>query len=348
MNLVCRKPLRLLTIVLSLQFFCSPSFAERTEEKQQQRRFAFNYAVTLLDLEDADVAKVWLPLATSDANQQVRLVRQRPAQQLRSTREPKYGNEMLYGEFPGSKPCEISLEYEIHRNEVRSFDRALETKDASTQQHTDSKQAAIPPDLSVYLKSNRQVPISGKPIALLPSFGLQQTTTAKARRIYDQVDALVKYDKTKPGYGNGDVLWVCDSRTGNCTDFHSLFISMARSQAIPAKFEIGFPIPSEPSGSIGGYHCWASYLDGDRWIPVDISEADKHPEMKEYFFGNLTADRVTFSTGRDLVLEPEQQGAPLNYFVYPYVEVNGKPLEKSRIKLEFTYRDLADAKNSKE
>ncbi len=194
--------------------------------------------------------------------------------------------------------------------------------------------------MSVYLQSNRQVPISGKPITLLPTFGLQQSTTARARRIYDRVDDLVKYDKSKPGYGNGDVLWVCDSRTGNCTDFHSLFISMARSQSIPAKFEIGFPLPSEPNGSVAGYHCWASYLDGSRWIPVDISEADKHPEMKEYYFGNLTADRVSFSTGRDLVLEPPQQGPPLNYFVYPYVEVNGEPLDKSRIKLDFTYRDL--------
>ena len=33
----------------------------------------------------------------------------------------------------------------------------------------------------------------------------------------------------------GDVLWVCDSRFGNCTDFHSLFISWARAKGLPQR-----------------------------------------------------------------------------------------------------------------
>jgi len=35
---------------------------------------------------------------------------------------------------------------------------------------------------------------------------------------------------------------------------------------------------------------------------------------------------VKFSVGRDIRLDPPQQGEPLNYFVYPYAEVDGKPL----------------------
>jgi hypothetical protein len=38
-------------------------------------------------------------------------------------------------------------------------------------------------------------------------------------------------------------------------------------------------------------------------------------------------DRIAFTIGRDLVLSPEQQGAPLNYFIYPYAEVEGQPVE---------------------
>ena len=60
---------------------------------------------------------------------------------------------------------------------------------------------------------------------------------------------------------------------------------------------------------------------------MDISEAWKAPAKHDYFFGNLDANRIRFSTGRDLTLEPKQQGPPLNYFVYPYVEVDGKPFE---------------------
>jgi hypothetical protein len=37
---------------------------------------------------------------------------------------------------------------------------------------------------------------------------------------------------------------------------------------------------------------------------------------------------VQFSTGRDITLSPKQDGPALNYFVYPYVEVDGKLYEK--------------------
>jgi hypothetical protein len=62
--------------------------------------------------------------------------------------------------------------------------------------------------------------------------------------------------------------------------------------------------------------------------------------MKHYYFGNLTENRVTFTTGRDLQLVPPQQGAPLNFFVYPYIEVNGEPWPKEKVKLAFAYTDL--------
>ena len=46
-----------------------------------------------------------------------------------------------------------------------------------------------------------------------------------------------------------------------------------------------------------------------------------------------------WTIGRDLLLSPKQKGESLNYFIYPYAEVDGKPfasLDKS-----FTYSDAA-------
>jgi transglutaminase/protease-like cytokinesis protein 3 len=163
----------------------------------------------------------------------------------------------------------------------------------------------------------------------------------KARAIYDYVFTTMRYDKTGTGWGNGDVLYACDAKKGNCTDFHSLFIAMARSQGIPARFEIGFPLPSDKHTSeIAGYHCWSDfYVDGKGWIPVDISEAWKHPEKRDYFFGSHDVNRMQFSMGRDLRLHPAQDGKPLNYFVYPYVEVDGK--EYPNVSLAFSFSDSA-------
>ena len=62
-------------------------------------------------------------------------------------------------------------------------------------------------------------------------------------------------------------------------------------------------------------------------MPVDTSEANKHPDQREYFFGAHDPHRVLFTVGRDIMLQPPQQGPPLNYFIYPYVEVDGKPFD---------------------
>jgi transglutaminase-like putative cysteine protease len=119
-----------------------------------------------------------------------------------------------------------------------------------------------------------------------------------------------------------------------------LFISLARAEGIPARFEIGFPVPTGTEGTIPGYHCWAEFfVKGVGWVPVDISEAWKDPKKHDYFFGTLDANRVQFSVGRDLTLQPKQAGGPLNYFIYPYVEVDGKPFEG--IDKKFSYREVA-------
>ena len=60
--------------------------------------------------------------------------------------------------------------------------------------------------------------------------------------------------------------------------------------------------------------------------------------MQDYYFGNLTADRVMFTTGRDLQLDPPQDAGPVNFLIYPYVEVDGHRHDK--ITKRFRYEDL--------
>src|SRR5204863_5939821 len=117
---------------------------------------------------------------------------------------------------------------------------------------------------------------------------------------------------------------------------------------IPAKFELGFAIPEQRgAGDVKGYHCWAKFKPAEHgWIPVDISEANKHPERRGYFFGHLCENRVHFTTGRDLVLVPAQHGEPVNFLVFPYVEVDGKPWPQDKTKMACKYRDVDAAANA--
>jgi hypothetical protein len=48
---------------------------------------------------------------------------------------------------------------------------------------------------------------------------------------------------------------------------------------------------------------------------------------------------VQFTEGRDLQLVPAQDGPRLNYFVYPYVEVDGK--EYANVSIAFSFEDVA-------
>src|SRR5260370_11004691 len=164
----------------------------------------------------------------------------------------------------------------------------------------------------------------------------------QAGRLFQEVVlGQMKYSKEGIGWGRGDADWACDSGRGNCSDFHSLFMAMARWQKIPAVFEIGFPLPAKSGeGEIPGYHCWAYFQAKEKeWTPVDISEASKAPDRREYYFGHLSADRILFSRGRDIDLVPKQAGWPLNFFVHPYVEVDGKAWD--RVEKRYGYRDAA-------
>ena len=294
------------------------------------RHFEFDYAADIQDLPEKASVRIWFPVAESNPQQTVELLSSDVTGELALNRDGKYKNQIGYFEQQmdkaGAGTIHFGVKYKIIRQEAGTDESELSLN---------------PKQKNLFLSANAMVPIDGKPQSLLAEKQFPENPVSAGLLLYDTVENHMTYDKSKPGYGKGDAVWACDSQTGNCTDFHSLFISLARSQQIPAKFEIGFPIPSDKQeGEIGGYHCWAWFhADGIGWTPVDISEADKNPDLRDYYFGKLSADRVTFSTGRDIELVPETDHTPLNYFVYPYVEVNGEPWPKEKIKLNFSFKN---------
>ena len=305
--------------------------AGRSDEKPRSRSFRLNYRFSVAGLSAGDNVRVWIPVPPSNRDQTaVEISRDLPAGATPAT-EPVHGNRMLYLETTPSDSQELNfrVSYRLTRNEVQGLDERR------------SRDAISAAQRRTYLSANANVPLGGRPVSLLEGFALSADRLKLARQLYDRVDDHVSYDKSQPGFGRGDAVWVCDSRRGNCSDFHSLFISLARSKGIPARFEIGFPLPEKMrKGTIPGHHCWAHFfVDGRGWVPVDISEADKRPAMKDYYFGNLTENRVAFSVGRDLTLVPKQDGPPLNFFIYPYVEVNGQPYPAENVQRKFSYED---------
>lgn len=302
---------------------------------QPVRRFQIRYTATLTGIgANAQSVRVWLPYPQSDTWQTISGISVDAPYTHTVTQDPEYGDSILYLE--GSPPADGTV------NVVMTFDvtRREYVNRPGGPTATASANDADARLLERFRKPDRLVPLDGKiaDVAREATAG-RSTDRDKARAIYDYVTTHLRYDKSGTGWGRGDAIWACDAKRGNCTDYHSLLIGMARSVGIPAKFEMGLPVPDDKAeGTIGGYHCWAAfYLNGLGWVPVDSSEASKFPEKRDYFFGALDANRVRLSVGRDITLVPRQDAAPVNYFVYPYVEVDGKPF--TGVSQSFAFRD---------
>lgn len=331
-------PLLLLPVVSAGAVFARPKHHSVAASSPASRKFAFTYQVHVPANQEAQAKfYLWLPLPQEDGYQKIEALRIETPAAYTQGRDPEYGNAFIQV-HPTPEQLKSGFDVSLHFVVTR-FEHKADFVPASVSKAPEPAGGAL---MERYLEPDKLVPLNGVISQLAEEHTAGDTTDlAKARHIYDYVVTTMHYDKSGQGWGRGDAVWACTSKRGNCTDFHSLFIGMMRASGIPARFEIGFPLPEgKTEGDIPGYHCWAEfYLKGTGWIPVDASEASKNPDKRNYFFGAHDANRVFFTYGRDLRLSPEQQGDPLNYFIYPYAELNGKPV--SNLQTHFAFNDLA-------
>jgi uncharacterized Ntn-hydrolase superfamily protein/transglutaminase-like putative cysteine protease len=294
----------------------------------KSRDFEVTYRATVRDIpDDAKALDVWLPIPQTDRYQTIhRLTIDAPGPPTIG-REGRFGDHCLHVRISSPRgPVTVAWNA-----------RATRRENPGTLEPLGDAERALD------LAPEPLVPLSGpvRDLADQATAGLP-SDAARARAIYDKVTAMMRYDKSGTGWGRGDALFACDAKRGNCSDFHALVIGMARSSGIPARFAIGLPLP-EARGSgeteINGYHCWAElYVGGRGWVPVDASEAVKHPSRREYFFGHHDENRLELSRGRNLTLSPAQRGPALNFFVDPYAEVDGRP--HAAVDRKVSFQDL--------
>ena len=306
-------------------------------DSPRQRSFQFEYKATVKDIPaDAKRVDLWIPIPHDSPFQRITDL-QIESPYPYHTQTAQYGNKVMNINLSGPQQSSFTVTMRFNVVRIEHIQERLREENAP------AAKKERDPDMSRWLQPDRLVPIDGKVkqwAQEVVNAANAKTDLEKLRAIYNHVVSTVKYDKTGQGWGRGDIYYACDARRGNCTDFHAIVIGYSRALGIPARFAIGFPLPADRgTGEISGYHCWAeAYLKGIGWVPIDASEAAKNPEKREYFFGAHDENRVEFSIGRDVSLNPKQAGEPLNYFIYPYVEVDAKPF--TSVDKSFSYRDL--------
>ena len=307
LQMVSQLPTRVLILtVVFLAVAVATRAADNPRIVKGMDQFEFVYRVKLPEIKGE--ARVWLPLAKTDAFQTVTEEELNIPMKWEKVQDPDYGNDIcvLYPQ-PSDSGKTIEVRYRVVRKEKAPY-------------------PANNAEAARYLRPEKLVPIDETFRTLAEKAAAGKTDDLdRAKALYDHVMGRMRYDKSGTGWGRGDAKYACDVRTGNCTDFHSYFIALARSIGIPARFAIGATIPADRNeGTIEGYHCWAEFLADGRWVPVDISEAWKNPKLADYYFGHNPANRFELTKGRDLVVDPEPQSGPINFLAYPLLEMNGE------------------------
>lgn len=314
-------------------------------ETRNTRSFQFTYTVDI-ESTGGEKLEVWIPVPQSNKVQIISNLKfNTNGLQYSVEDELTHGNKYLYinDEKGITKATNISMTFNVKRSEHKNM----------MYNNVDPKE---------YLGAYRTVPIGGMFEKIIADNNLSKTDIrgiydyviegmhyGKPKSIDNKFykdpwlspdekygmkqvgrDNIVKlYQKSKKEggnytFGNGNAIYACDIGVGNCTDYHSYFMSLDRTMGIPARFHMGFLIPLGEEGKVGGYHCWADYyVDGKGWYPVDISEADKDPDRKDYYFGTIDNNRVDMIIGRDIILKGYEP-AITNLFIYPIMEVSDK------------------------
>ena len=264
-----------------------------------------------------DKIEFWIPLPQSDHGQDVTHVSIDSPVAFNINEEPVHENRMIYvGSERLKKGDRIAVRYKLRRKTVGMFESKEDIKKHLVLTEREEW------DRNITAFVDRVVGKEERPLEI-------------GRKIYYALIDHLTYDKTIPGCGLGISSGTFENKGGRCDDFHALFRTMMIYKGVPVKWEQGFPLPypsamtesGKLEGDCTGAHCWVSFYIGDnRWVPVDVSEGEKREDLRDYFFGTLSANRFKVSTGRDIILSPPQKGEPLNTFPFTYAETDGIPL----------------------
>jgi hypothetical protein len=311
-----------------------------------QRTFNFNYTVNIESSQGKKI-ELWIPIPQSNSVQTIQnVIVESDGLNYSIEKEKVHGNQYLYINHSDGSFNEktVSISFMTDRKEHQN----MEYSEVSVLNYLDAySMVSIGETFSKVIDENK---LSKNNIRGIYDYVLSGMHYGKPKNIGDEyyndpwlyshekygnkgvsrddVVSLYQHAKLEGGdytFGNGNSLYACDIGVGNCTDYHSYFMSLTRTLGVPTRFHMGFPIPVGNEGVIGGYHCWADYyVEGEGWFPVDISEADKHPNKSDYFFGTVCENRVEMMVGRDFVLEGYGEET-VNLFIYPLLEIDDEP-----------------------
>ncbi len=256
---------------------------------------------------------LWMPYPQNKKAQTITNVSIKSPYPIEVNHDSEYGNAIMHlGVNNPVKDFEVEMKISAVREESLSV-RFLEEN---------AQGFSNIGDFNVYLKDDRLGKMTSEIKDIAKKAAAEKTTVLdKAKAIYNYVMNAYERDFEKRYMPSA----------GRCAELNTLYAALLRAEKIPVRFVNGFVCKNLPEGKIDEYGCRSEfYAAGYGWIPVDPASGKKFPDDAKLYFGNLDEYRLELASGRDIKLVPPQKGEPINVFIYPYAEVDGKAFEVSK------------------
>jgi len=302
------------------------NFDALSQQRGKKLDYHLKYTCIINDIpKDAKKVRIWIPYPRSDFYQEIHGIRVHSHYPTYILEEKEYGNNFLYLEVENPEYGYIDVNLDIFASRYQRLTKV------------DFKRVKEPDDqvlaqFDKYFRDNWDETADYEKLKKITRKILRgkRSYMKKVRALYDYVYENMEYSKEIPGYGSGDVERACRVKSGNCIDFHSLFVALANVSEVISREVAYIDIPLEgsdiPNYCRASYHCAVEiYLPGlDIWFPLDISHAKKGRGPKEFYFGSLDNLRLRLGHGRNILL-PGSNIRIKRILTEPFVLVDGKP-----------------------
>jgi transglutaminase-like putative cysteine protease len=319
--------------VLGILIACAGALSAQSRpasDAPRSRVYDIRQVVTLKEIpKDAKRVRIWIPLPNDAPGQKLLDMAVVDAGPTWSVNEqPKHGNRFLYAELApdGRDTLSVTTTFSVRRDPL-----SVDVDPARVGRLTDVHRK----EFADYLDKNAPYMAVDDRIQKMADAAAGDAGDAftQASKLWNLVaDSADHYSKdpSKPKCGRGSAEDCLTQQGGCCTDLHALFVALARARGIPARMWFGYRLQAKNEGKEvdPGYRCWVEYfVPNYGWIATDIVVGDAgEKSSRSPFVTALDERRIVLYEGRNLDLNPKQDGPAVNNVVPAYAEIDGKPV----------------------
>lgn len=269
------------------QVVANLSKSGKTQDKPVKMKVTYKVTLKPNVVPDGEMVRCWLPYPREDNRRQTNVQLLSVSSDTYTIAPDGYPQRTLYMQKRAEKDKELAFAMEFTYASAAEWfnlaDKQLKPYDTNSElykTHTSERSSHV-----IFTEKIKEV--SEKVV------GNETNPYLIVRNIFDYISETYPWASAREYATIPNIpTYVLDSKHGDCGQVSLLFITLARYNGIPAKWQSGFMM--HPNGL--NLHDWAEvYFEGIGWVPVDQSFGRKDfsddPAVKHFFSNGIDAYR---------------------------------------------------------